>query len=357
MSIIKSLKKIYRASRVKRWNRLYDQSHVARVAEGLKVLAEQGRNLSPQQAKIAEEYSRDVLGSVDFAPWLKLYTAFRGEFLEGWIPNNYLGRVVCPAVNGDFRNIGSYKTISKSLIQTDALPDIAYRIRGSWILDGGQPADLEEVKKKCFENHPYVFLKKDFSFQGNGVVKLTLEGFLTFDFSSAGDFVIQAPIFQHPFMEEISPGSVATLRITTVKPPRQDAKAKLCGLRIGRKGMEYIDSKICIRIPVWTENGRLFPNGITKYWTTVEKHPDTGIDFRDKAIPHFKEAVTLCEQLHDRFPHLQLIGWDAAITASGEVKLMEWNTDEPGIIFSEAAIGPHFQGLGWEKLWKKNQIG
>ena len=44
------------------------------------------------------------------------------------------------------------------------------------------------------------------------------------NFKQAGDFVIQAPILQHPLLEEFSPGAVATIRITTVKPPGESAK-------------------------------------------------------------------------------------------------------------------------------------
>jgi hypothetical protein len=272
--------------------------------------------------------------------------------LEGWIPDNYLGRVICPVINGDLKSLGFYKTLSKQLLRTDALPDIAYRIKGSWLSANRTGMTFTKVKSNCFDSYPYVFLKKNFSFQGNGVIKLTVESFSRFDFDQVGDFVIQAPIFQHSFMEEISPGAVATLRITTVKPPGQDAKTKLCGLRAGRKGMEYIYTKDAIRIPVWPETGKLFPIAINSNWTILEKHPDTGANFEGKVIPNYQDAVRLCEQLHDRFPHFQLIGWDAAITASGEVSLMEWNTDVPGIVYSEAAIGPHFQSLGWEKLWK-----
>ena len=350
MSVIGYLKRAFRISRRKKWNKQYDKSHVTRVKKGLQVLASQGKPLLPQDARKSEEYAKEVLGSLDFAPWLKLYSAFRGEFLEGWIPDNYLGRVVCPAINGDLRRLSEYKTLSKQLLRTEALPDIAYRIKGNWLSADRSPTSVTAVQSACFDSYPYVFLKKNFSFQGNGIVKLYPADFSKFDFDKAGDFVIQSPIIQHPFLTELSPMAVATLRITTVKPPHQSAKTRLCGLRVGRKGMEYISSTDGIRIPIWPENGRLYPHAITSDWTILEKHPDTGATFEGKVIPHYADAVALCEQLHDRFPHLQLIGWDAAITSSGEVRLMEWNTDEPGIIFSEASIGPHFQGLDWEKI-------
>jgi hypothetical protein len=188
-------------------------------------------------------------------------------------------------------------------------------------------------------------------------VKLDEKKFKEFDFKTAGNFVIQAPIFQHHLLEEFSPGSVATLRITTVKALGQPAKNKLCGLRIGRMGMDFIYTKDCIRVPIRIENGHFFQTATSSDWTILEKHPDTGAIFDGKSIPNFHQAVSLCETLHDKNPHFQLIGWDATIDQDGKVKLMEWNLDEPGIVFSEAATGPHFTGLGWEDLWKTKNPG
>ena len=353
MSILQLLKKSFRASRQKRWNRQYDESHVTRVENGLRVLASQGKGLSSTNTKKVEEYSLEVLGGKEFAPWLKLYTAFRGEFLEGWIPDNYLGRVICPAINGDLKEISSYKTLSKMMLGTDSLPDLAYRINGTWLTSERSETTLSEIKSNCFETYPFVFLKRNFSFQGNGIFKLYLKDFDGIEFDKLGDFVIQAPIFQHPFMEEISPNAVATLRITTVKQYQKPAETRLCGLRIGRKGMDYIETKGAMRIPIWPKDGKLYPYAIAANWQLMDKHPDTGSLFEGKTIPYFKEASQLCESLHDRFPHIELIGWDIAITKEGKVKLMEWNTNEPGIVYSESSIGPHFKGLGWEELWKK----
>ena len=334
---------------------MYDLNNNRRVSGALKSLENQGRILSSSDSKKAEEYAVSVLGGIDFAPWLKVYSAFRGEFLEGWIPDNYLGRVVCPAINGTVKSLSQYKTLSRRLLQTDALPDLVYRINGSWLLPSGGKTSLAQSKALCFDQNPYVFLKKDFSFQGNGIVKLKATDFDRFDFEKAGDFVIQSPIYQHPFLEEFSPGAVATLRITTVKPSGQSAKNHLCALRVGRKGMDFIYTSDCIRIPLWADEGRFFATATTADWKIIEKHPDTAVSFDGKVIPFFQDAVQLCEALHDKIPHFELIGWDAAIDIEGKVKLMEWNTDEPGIIFSESANGPHFKGLGWENLWRNKK--
>lgn len=351
MALLQLLKNNYRKSRQNRWNDLYDQHNNERVGKGLQVLANQGRTLSSSDEKKAEEYARSVLGSVNFAPWLKLYTAYRGEFLEGWIPDNYLGRVVCPAVNGEFRRLCVFKTLSRRILQSDALPDLVYFIKGNWISVTGEQMNLDQVKSYLFDRNESIYLKSDHSQQGLAVFKLDSKKFSEFNFNSVGDFVIQAPIIQHPFFDEFSPGGVATIRITTVKPIGQLAKNRLTTVRVGRKGQNVVQSQSSIRIPVG-EDGSFFEEGTGSDWTVFDSHPDTGAKFFGMAIPNFAEAVQLCEALHDRFAHFQLIGWDVCVEESGEVKIMEWNTDEPGIIFSEAANGPHFQDLGWENLWK-----
>lgn len=352
MKITQFLKNEFRKSRIRRWKKLYDKPHSTKAQKAITALESQGKVLTEGQLKACDDYASEVLGSRDFSPWLRVYTAFQGKFKEGWIPDNYLGRVVCPAINGDFRRLSDRKTLSKRILQTEALPDLVYFIRGSWSNRQGQPIPFSEVRALCFDQNPIVFLKKDFSFQGNGVIKLTPEGFEQYDFRQAGDFVIQSPIFQHPLLEEFSPGAVATIRITTVKPPGESAKNKLTGLRIGRKGMEYIYTRDCIRVPIRIEDGSFFDIATTAAWEILEKHPDTGAIFSGKAIPNFQEAVALCEQTHDRLPHVQLIGWDVSINQEGKAQLIEWNSDEPGIIFSEAATGPHFLNLGWENIWK-----
>jgi hypothetical protein len=80
------------------------------------------------------------------------------------------------------------------------------------------------------------------------------------------------------------------------------------------------------------------------------RHPDSGFSFTGQQIPYFRKAVAACEALHRKVPQFSVIGWDAIVTPQGKVEIMEWNTNEPVIAFSEASTGPCFTGLGWEKL-------
>jgi hypothetical protein len=353
LKLIQLVKREYRKSRQKRWNALFDKKINEKAKLALDSLAKQGKGLSDDLARQCDEYAQDVLGSKSFSPWLQVYTSFRGEFLEGWIPDNYMGRIIPRVVNGDLRSISLYKTLSKRIIETDLIPDLAYFVNGTWVLLSGEQVSLEEVKTACFKDYPYIFIKQDLSFQGQGVIKLTSKEFDAFDFKAFGNSVIQAPIIQHSFLQELSPSAVATIRITTLKRNANPARNILSGLRVGQKGVDVIDSKDSIRVPINLETGEFIGVGITSGWESYSSHPESGLPFSDSAVPYYRKMVECCEKLHDKIPHLQLIAWDVAVTDTGEIKIMEWNTDYPGIIYSEASTGPHFKGLGWENLWKK----
>ncbi len=287
-----------------------------------------------------------------FFPLAETFTAYQQEFKEGWIPDNYFGRVVCPKINGDFRNLSNLKTLSRRILQTDAIPDLAYYINNIWTSSYGEVLPKSEVIKFLFSDRKFVFLKRNYSFQGKGILKLNREKFENLDLQELGDFVIQEPIQQADWFDQIVTGSVATLRITTVKPIGGKAENRLSTLRVGRISNEYINTKDSIRILLDLETGALSPKVFDYDYNIYEKHPDTGFSFYGHTLPEYEAAVKLCEKLHDQVGMFQVIGWDVVINQKGQVQVMEWNTDHPGLTFSEMATGPLFKGLGWENLWK-----
>jgi hypothetical protein len=76
--------------------------------------------------KACDEYAGDVLGWRGYAPWLRVYAAVAGEFTEGWIPDNYYGKIVLPAVQGPYGEVSKLKPLSRRLLQSDLLADVAY---------------------------------------------------------------------------------------------------------------------------------------------------------------------------------------------------------------------------------------
>jgi hypothetical protein len=163
-----------------------------------------------------------------------------------------------------------------------------------------------------------------------------------------GNCVIQLPIRQHPFFDEIVSGSVATIRITTVKDGGGKIDARAVYLRLGRSDNEWVQAKSLVRVAI--VDGELDAFGYTPEWRRWRCHPDTKVGFAGKRIPGLAKAIETCISLHRSVPHFAILGWDAAIDRDERVQIMEWNGGHTDIKFSEAVTGPSFLGLGWERL-------
>jgi hypothetical protein len=310
-----------------------------------------GVRLHAADRRRADEYAREVLGSPVYAPWLYLYAVVSGTFQPGWIPDNYFGLVVMPAVNSSLRTIASFKTFSHVVLSTEALPDIAYYIGG--LLYGRDmtvitPGELRD--ELGAGQHATVYLKKDHGGRGEGVSRIAVQDLTSEALAAMGDCVVQTPIRQHPFFSRIITGSVATVRITTVKEPDGRIAMRAAYLRLGRQDTAWVQSNRSVRVAIVDQAGRLDDRGYTEDWRLWNRHPDTGAPFMGQCIPHFSDAVAACTALHQAVPQLTIIGWDVTIGEDDQVKLIEYNAGHCDIKFSEATTGPCFLGLSWERL-------
>lgn len=305
------------------------------------------RNLSSVQKKQIKEYTQDVFGSDKFVPWLEVYTVYRGEFIEGWIPENYYRKDVAPTL-GKYNHLTG-KLIARRLLGTESIPDIAYHINGFWLDGEHGHLDPSKVEDHLFAQTDAVFIKTDRGARGEGVHKVSRGEFNPEQLSRLGDFVVQSAIEQHPFFARFTPGSVATLRIMTLKSGTQRAEYKASILYLGRGGATFV-TRDALRVPV-DDQGTLCERGtVDATWASFTTHPDSRIAFSGERIPGFRRAITLCEKLHDENPYSMLIGWDVAIDPGASPVLMEWNLIWGGIALSEASLGPCFSDLGWEHL-------
>jgi hypothetical protein len=164
------------------------------------------------------------------------------------------------------------------------------------------------------------------------------------------DLAIQRPLEPHEFFDDLSPSAAATLRLTTAREPDGTARARGAYLRLGRTSDQVVSSWSQVRVPVDLETGRLHDTAALPDWSRTDRHPDTGAAFEGGSVPHFTEGVRLVEALHAKMPHIAYAGWDVCITQSEGAKLFEVNVRQPAVAFSEAAVGPLFAGLGWDRL-------
>ncbi len=309
-----------------------------------------GQRLTKAMRRNADDYAVSVFGSTRFAPWFYVYAMISGRFQEGWIPDNYFGRIVIPAVNGGLRFVPDYKTFSNIVLRTEALPDIAYYIEGVFYDRTMAAIDARHIRDLLPAGQNDVFVKQDDSGRGSGVQRISCDALNAEFCRGIGNCVIQSPIEQHAFFDEIITGSVATLRITTVREPDGSFRHRAAYLRLGRSDTAWIQADNTVQAAVINDDGDLDAIGYTQDWRCYTAHPDTGVPFENKRIPKFTNAVTTCVELHAKRPQFAIIGWDVAIDRDEKIKIIEWNADHPGIKFSEATTGPCFRGLGWENI-------
>ena len=217
------------------------------------------QKLTPKLQKLADDYSVEVFGSKRFAPWLYVYSAFRGEFKEGWIPDNFYVKTVCPRINSkELRHMTDYKSFSNVVLKTEALPDIAYYIDGIFYDREFSIIGINTLREQIFSSHTEVFVKKDNSGGGGtGVAKLTEGKFNEGEFQRIGNCVIQFSIKQHEFFEEIISGSVATVRITTAKDKKGKIDLRAAFLRLSRKDASWVLGKDEIDVAIANDSGEL----------------------------------------------------------------------------------------------------
>lgn len=320
---------------------------------GLRTIEEHyGTKLPPRLKSLADDYAVEILGDKKYAPWLYVYSMTYGSFREGWIPDNYYGEIVLPHLHKDIRTVLTLKTFPNLILKTDLFPDLGYYIGGNFYDTDYVVVGPESLFKSIREVHPDVFVKKDGPGRGMGVSKLASGELNQDQFKKLGNCVIQAPVKQHEAFEEMVPGPVATVRITTVKELDGKITVRSASLRLGRQGASWVAADNAVRIPVVSDRGDLDRHCYLQRWIRSPHHPDTKVRFESRRVPRFEEAAAQCVKLHASVPHFSIIGWDLTVTDDSKIKLLEWNGFHSGIKFSEATLGPCLRGLNWERLGK-----
>ena len=316
---------------------------------------ESGYKFPKTLKKTCDAWAQDVLGWKGYAPWLYVYASVNREFKEGWIPDNYYGKIVLPQINGDFRKISDIKTLSKRLFNSECFPDIAYQMNGQYYSVDYKPIPRKELKKFIFSfGQDTVVFKLENSRQGRGIFMLNKQNFDMETLGSMGNGVFQKYIMQNEVFAELSPKAVASLRLTSVYELDGSCSIRAAYLRAGSGDDTHVRSASHVRIPIDKETGEFSSTGYTTKWLPIQRHPDSNCEFSGKTVPNFKSCVEIVTGIHQNFPYAKCIGWDVIVDTDGKVQIMEWNARHNDIKFSEAVSGPCFSDLGWDSMWKTN---
>jgi len=333
----------------------YHRHHASQVRSVLSTLQEKYGKMNPAHIKLADAYAHDVLGHARYAPWLYVYSAVSGVFKEGWIPDNYYGSVVVPAIKGGYGKMSDFRCLQSAIFGRAAFPDLAYFVNGLFLTPDNTPIAPHSVKQLLFADRDEIVFKVDNSLQGRGVFFFQRDSFDLQKVEALGNGVFQERIVQHEVLNRFAPGSVATLRMTTAVDHNGQIALRACYLRLGRAEDTHVQSKSQVRVAVDLASGELAREGYLTNWLTVPAHPDTNVEFSGTQIPAFAQCVAMVLAHHRKIPLARSVGWDVAIGHDEAVKLMEWNAAHNDIKFSEATQGPCFTDLRWDRFARERR--
>lgn len=169
--------------------------------------------------------------------------------------------------------------------------------------------------------------------------------------------LVQPFLRNHPELRDIGNGSLATVRLITVRNLGERAEELLAVFKIptGRSLVDNFDSG-SLACPVDLDTGVLGPGTYKRYHDPANRiqvdDPGTGGRIKGRRLPFWGETKSLALDAHGRIgSELSILGWDMAITEEGPV-IIECNK-YPGSDLAQ--IGSQ-NGLG-ETAYSRYLIG
>lgn len=154
------------------------------------------------------------------------------------------------------------------------------------------------------------------------------------------DVIVQKVARQHESMEAINATSLNTIRLVTFI--NKDGIYILSAIARMGSNKSHLDNASSGGIFVGINNdGTLKSTAYNLKLNKFDKHPDSGIIFKDYNIPNFKECCDIVTSLAPKFYGFsRLISSDLAIGISGKPMLIEANMTFGGVNIPQIANGP-----------------
>ncbi len=157
------------------------------------------------------------------------------------------------------------------------------------------------------------------------------------------DYLVQPRLANHPALDDISNGALATARLLTCRNERgvPEAAAAAFRMAIGNSVVDnFHQGGLATEVNLATgEIGIASDIGVRPDVGWRETHPVSGARFAGRVLPHWQEAVALAVKAHEAFPHRVVVGWDVAMLADGAM-IIEGNAKPDLDIHQRAGRAP-----------------
>lgn len=157
------------------------------------------------------------------------------------------------------------------------------------------------------------------------------------------DFLVQPRLANHPALDDISNGALATVRMLTCRNEGGKPEATNAAFRmaIGNSVVDnFHQGGLATAVDLKTGViGIASDIGISPAVGWRDTHPVSGARFAGRTLPHWQEVVALAVKAHEAFPHRVVVGWDVAMLADGAM-IIEGNGKPDLDIHQRAERGP-----------------
>jgi hypothetical protein len=310
-----------------------------------KIIRKNGRQVVDRRLKKKiKEYCREAFGDTSYWPWLAYYTELRGEFKEGWIPDDYYRFELIPKMNPEkYMRFSEAKTIDHKLFNGRMIEPLFFRSNGQYCGKDGSIKTKPDIEQILGNLKSEVIIKPDNGCGGQRIMFENSTGLCLDELPADIDLLFQQVVQQHPELHKLYPHSINTFRVLTFIDQKGDIKIKFIIIRFGRGGTRVDNASsgggwTFVHLDGKVESTAYDINGIE----LGDRHPDTGIKYADLELPFLSKIITLCKNAHRTFPYTRIIGWDVFVNEKKEPKLIEWNANNPAFWPIEMRFGPFF---------------
>lgn len=156
------------------------------------------------------------------------------------------------------------------------------------------------------------------------------------------DIVVQEGIKQSSILAKLNSDSVNTVRILSFLSKDGTVKIYSSILRMGIAGAK-VDNASSGGISCGIqEDGRLKNKAYSNTGVLFYEHPSSKVKFDDICVPNFQKMKDIVNDLHPKFPHFRMIGWDIAVDHNENPVFIEANLCDSELDFHQLNNGPIF---------------
>ena len=249
-----------------------------------------------------------------------------------------------------FRN---YRDIKQSRILQDKarfLREFAEFTQRDWL---DTRVCTQEDFTAFVHKHPQFVGKPAKLCNGQGVCLITV----TDDIESmyrdckAKGMILEERIKQHPRMAAVNEDTVNTIRINTLTRPGKASELVMACVKFGRVG-ETADNGC--QGGIWalvdTKTGKISTDALARNGDIHQVHPDSGVCLKGYQLPGWESVVATCLRAAEKVPGIHHIGWDVAISETGDVIIVEGNTS-PVFTFFQSLYPPGYVRALYEPVF------